>query len=89
MLVFDTLYSDVDHHTKDLIIQMFGTGLEIMMGSVPKQKGGKDCGVFAIAICTSLAYTQLSNTYRYNQIVMRNHLIQCYENMSLSLFPSV
>ena len=60
------------------------------MEKAHKQKGVKDCGVFAIAIVTSLAHFGLNGamacTY-FNQSGMRDHLLLCFENMCLAPFP--
>lgn len=81
MLVFDTLYSDIDNHTKQLVMKIFEEGREVRMENGPRQEGIKDCGIFAIAICTSLAYSQLPSSIAFKQSVMRSHLVHCYENI--------
>ena len=47
ILIFDSLYLDVDEHnyTKELITEMLGMGLDIRLEKAPKQKGVKNCGV--------------------------------------------
>ena len=37
---------------------------------IPKQVGGQDCGVFAIAIATALAYGLNAATLKFNQVAM-------------------
>ena len=86
VLIFDSLYLDVDERTKELITEMLGMGLDIRMEKAPKQKGVKDCGVFAIAVCTSFAYK--CGCFTFKQSVMRDHLIHCYENVCLVPFPA-
>ena len=68
---------------------MFGRGpveVEVTIGA-PKQK---ECGVFVIAVCTSLAYYYSQHAplkLLFNQNVMRDHLIQCYINKCMTIFP--
>ena len=63
---------------------MFGRGpveVEVTIGS-PKQK--------VIAVCTSLAYYYSQHAplkLLFNQNVMRDHLIQCYINKCMTIFP--
>ena len=89
VLVFDTLYSTVDKLTKELILNTFGVR-QLRMEKAHKQKGVKDCGVFAIAIATSLAHFGLNGAMActsFNQSGMRDHLLLCFENMCLTPFP--
>ena len=70
--VYDTLYSDIDDTTKKLIHSATNSKLDIVLESVQKQEGGQDCGVFAIAICTSLLG---GYTMKFSQALLRPHLI--------------
>ncbi len=92
--VYDSIYSTIDASTKELIARNFGIDpieFEVVLDA-PKQKGIKDCGIFAIAICMSLA-DHYSNPWQravslsLNQNVMRDHLIECYINKCMKLFP--
>ena len=38
VMIFDTLYTDVHKHTKELIMEMFGMSLEIRMEKAPNRK---------------------------------------------------
>ena len=89
VLVFDTLYSTVDKLTKELILNTFGVR-QLRMEKAHKQKGVKDCGVFAIAIATSLAHFGLNGAMActsFNQSGMRDHLLLCFENICLTPIP--
>ena len=50
IFAYDTLYSDVTLDTKQLITKMLGISQVEVVCDIQKQKGGKDCGLFAIAI---------------------------------------
>jgi hypothetical protein len=56
--------------------------------NVARQVGSQDCAVFAIAFMTSLAYDEDATTVKFKQEKMRDHLISCFENNSLTPFPS-
>ena len=89
VLVFDTLYSNVDKLTNELIMKMFGVQ-KLRMEKAPKQKGGKDCGLFAIAIATAFAHFGLDGAMAstsFTQCGMRDLLLICFENMCLAPFP--
>ena len=87
VMVFDSLYSSVDQATRDLILQLFGTEVNIKLEKSPQQLGGKDCGVFAVAICTSLANGIHPGSISFDQNAMRHHLVKCYEQFCLT--PSI
>lgn len=89
IFVYDTLYSDVTLDTKQLITKMFGIPQVEVVHDIQKQKGGKDCGLFAIAICTALAYhygVGLPLNLTFNQTKMRQHLMQCFVNKHMTIF---
>ena len=53
-----------------------------------KQVGTEDCGLFAIANCICLAERK-SLSGNYDQTKMRLHLVNCIENLNLTVFPYV
>lgn len=55
--------------------------------SVGKQKGSTECGLYAIAIATSLAHNIDPVTIIYRQEEMRAHYAQCQENGKMEPFP--
>ena len=59
--------------------------MKIEIADMQVQKDSADCGLFAIAIATSLLY---DINLSYNQDKMRDHLLYCLEHGSLSVFPS-
>ncbi len=83
--VFDSLFSSVDPSTTKLVTQLFGEDASIEKACGPNQVGGDDCGVFAIATCTSLAHG--CQPREFDRQHMRAHLLKCFENFCLTLFP--
>ncbi len=84
--IFDSVFSAVDEVTMKLVTQLFGPDVAIKMEGGPKQDGGSDCGVFAIATSTAQA-----NGYRSGKFIqgrMRAHLVNCFESLSLTVFPA-
>ena len=83
--MFDSLYSSVDGMTIKLLTKLFGAGVVIEMGTCPQQNGAADCGVFAIATCVALANHRQPE--KVVQEKMREHIVKCFENLSLTAFP--
>ena len=86
--VYDTSFDKSDYESRCIVKQIFlvKDGNKIKMVPIQKQKGTKDCGLFTIAIMTSLAYENPSDvTYKQNSL--RSHLIECFKNKSMLLFP--
>lgn len=83
--VFDSLYSFLDKATTALVLRVFHGSTMVKLEQGPKQVGFVDCGLFAIATATSLVTGIHANSY--NQSLMREHLIQCFESMHLLPFP--
>ena len=82
--VFDSLYSSVDEATTKFLRHLFGPCV-IEVGDSPMQNGGTDCGLYAIATCVSLANNQKPG--RFIQGNMSAHLVMCFENCLLTMFP--
>ena len=55
---------------------------------IHRQTGGQDCGVYAIAILTALAFCHDPAKIKFNQSAMRLHLIKCLEMGAFSPFPT-
>ncbi len=52
--VYDSMYSELDPDTEKVVFNLFGT-VKLNFVNVQKQKGGSDCGLFAIAISTAIS----------------------------------
>ena len=91
--VYDSVYRTLDALTKDAIIRKFqcaGTcdPPVIKLMNFQKQKGSIDCGVFAIAVITALAFGQEPSTLKFIQEKMRPHLSTCFQNEKMTPFPT-
>ena len=87
--IYDTLFSKLDAEGRHIIKQMFGLKQMkcINMVKVQKQQGTKDCGLFAIAMMTSLAHDEDPSDITYDQSKFRSHLIKCFVAQQLTTFP--
>ena len=78
--VYDTVYSEIDSQTNQMIDRMFDDVMDISIFiNIDKQKGGTDCGVLCISVTTNYCNN-------YTQSLLRSHLITCFENFYLTTF---
>ena len=83
--LYDTVYSNIDQPTKALLIEIFNEGVQITMDDhLQKQNGDRDCGVFCIAITTSLLHNLMPGPFV--QSLLRSHFIHCLENKLMMPF---
>ena len=80
------MYDSIDDTTSKAIHSIFDGKMQInLVKDIQKQKGVTDCGIFAIAIATSLLHKIPIKTF--NQLLLRPHLISCFENYKITPFP--
>ena len=89
VLVYDSVYQTLDSTTNSIILNFFPTSTSAELVEINRQTGGEDCGVFAIAIATALAFSKNPVAITFNQPTMRSHLVACFEKGTFSLFPTV
>ena len=80
--VYDSMYQSIGSHTKKQIASLLHTDssdIKIHMINTQRQTGGSDCGLFAIAFATAIAFGLQPEDYCFNQAKMREHLIRCLE----------
>ena len=91
--VYDSVYCCLDPITKEAIINKFkvnsGKPPEVKVIKFQKQKGSSDCGVFAIAAITVVAFGQEPSMSKFDQEKMRPHLLTCFQNKKMMPFPTV
>ena len=61
--------------------------VKIKVVNVARQEGNTDCGLYAVAMMTSIAYKEDPVTVVYSQADLRIHLQQCFEQGFLEKFP--
>ena len=90
--VYDSLNSSVDLETQAILTKLLRTPKDIFtiqIAKVNKQSETNDCGAFAVAYCTSLAFGQDPSSVVYSQEHLRHHLLTCLENQKMSIFPTI
>ena len=87
----DSLFKSINTETKSIILNLFQPNnvSEPMIKLVrsQQQKGTKDCGVFAIAMETTIALGHNPSNVVFNQTLMRAHLVDCLKERKFTLFP--
>ena len=83
--IFDSIFSSLD---KDILSNIFkNNSLCFKNADVHKQKGVKDCGLFAIAFATHLANGTSPTCVSFDQSSLRTHLVSCISQNVINLFP--
>ena len=73
---YDSLYKEIDASTQEVVYNIFGA-VKFNFVPIQKQKGGSECGLFAIAISTAICKGLDPIVVTFNQAAMRDHLIEC------------
>ena len=84
--IYDSLYQDIDNATRCKIEKVFGSSITFNLPDVQKQVGFTDCGLFAIAFATNLAFGKISK-FEFKQGSLRPHLKACFEEKCIHAFP--
>ena len=82
---------ETDEATDRILLKLLHTSespMTVEVMNVQQQRGGSDCGVFAVAFATALVFGQCPTLRRYNQKSMRKHLLDCLESQNIEPFPS-
>ena len=89
--VYDSMYNSLGSHTQNQIAALLHTdrsSISIEMMNVQVQAGGSDCGPFAIAFATALAFGKNPEDYYFDQDALRPHLIKCFESGKMDIYSS-
>ena len=90
MLVYDSAFTRWNDAAVCLLKRQFQcsvSNIAIVKG-VQKQHGGKECGLYAIANATSVAFGKDPSKMSYQESVMREPLYQCFSRETLEVFPT-
>ena len=88
--IYDSLQLSPTLQTQTVIARYLKSKLHsirMKVANVGTQKGSSDCGLYAIAMMTSLANNDDPVNLVYNQQELRIHLQQCFENGAIEKFP--
>lgn len=89
VIIFDSLYTSIDGDTKAVITNIFqvSDSPTVKYVKTQEQAGMNDCGLFAIATATAIAFGSDPSSLTFNQGEMRQHLYQSFEEGLLTEFP--
>ena len=88
--VYDSLFTYPDKEMERVIVNLFqwnSTEVVVKFARCQKQKGGADCGLFAIAFATAIAFGKQPGKIKFVQEELRSHLVTCLNKGEMSLFP--
>ena len=89
--VYDSLTFGLSTSIKRTIASLVHTDkptIAIQRAPMQLQRGGSDCGLFAIASATAICNGQYPESIQFDQSQMRPHLLKCLEDKLLLPFPS-
>ena len=89
--IFDSVFTSTDAETRKMIVNLFQTtkNSKFTCAKIQRQIGANDCGLFAIAVATSIAFGLDSVGIHFQQREMRHHLLHCFEKEQMTPFPTV
>ena len=88
--VYDSMYPSAGTFVKAQIAALLHTespAIRLQFMNVQMQAGGYDCGLFAVAFATALAFGEPPGQYHFAQEKMHHHLWSCFERGQISMFP--
>jgi hypothetical protein len=62
--------------------------IRVEIKKVQQQENGVDCGLYAIAFATTLAFGEDPTKVMYDPLQLRGHLISCFEDGKMRKFPT-
>ena len=90
--IYDSKYSSPIMTTVDLILDLIKCEQDtVTINSVKMQEqlGSDACGVFAVAVATALCHKEDPSTIQWNQNLMWQHILECFEAGKMTLFPPI
>lgn len=86
--VYYSVYTSVSALTRTRVTSIFqpnaGKKPRLKVMKMQKQVGAQDCGLFAVAIATAI----LLEHDPLARLIMRHHLVECFQERSLKQFPA-
>ena len=91
VLVYDSWYTKWDESTISMFTKQFrcNTHSIKVLDKIQKQQGGTECGLYAIANATSIAYGRDPSQLLHCEKEMRQHLFNCFSQKHLKPFPLI
>ena len=90
IVLYDSSSLNINEHLKWLLSKLVCTQkpqFTVRIASLAKQSGNSDCGLYAIAYITHLAFGLDPSLFVFKQQALRSHFIHCIEQKTISPFP--
>ena len=94
-VVYDSLHCGNESSYQDKFLRQMAYMLmprsrhmTLLTADIQKQEGNSDCGLFAVAVATSLCCGVLPQDNTWKQSEMRKHLARCFIEGVLTEFPT-
>ena len=91
VIVYDSLNLRLSKSLKNIVADLIHTSnstIVIKYANMQYQRGGSDCGLFAIATACVVCNGDDPTSLHFEQPLMREHLLKALESKKLSPFPS-
>ena len=88
---YDSANTILTFDTEKIISKLIPTTkfqIEVDIMKMTKQVGSNDCGLYTIAVATSLAHQVDPTTVIFEENEMRSHLAECFMKQKLTSFPT-
>ena len=88
--VFDSFYNSLDMRSKAQICSLWqpsGDKITLRLANIQIQPNNADCGLFAIACATEVAFSRDPTMCYWDSGLMRDHLAGCLERGKMETFP--
>ena len=88
--LYDSLFTTASTETLKIVAQLIQSKqreFTIQIMNIKKQTNTVDCGLYSIAVLTSLLLGQDPTTVVYNDKELRSHLVKVLEAKMITLFP--
>ena len=90
--IYDSLQTTLNLDSETVIAKyLYSKSSHVVMKfvNIALQSGSTECGLYAIAIMTALAFRQDPALLVFDQNSLRTHLGECFEAGNIQLFPTV
>ena len=83
------MYEELEPNTQEVVFSIIWYSVKFNFVSVQKQKGGRDCGLFAITIATAISNGMDPSKIEFDQAAMHSHLVASNDSISKLLTRSL
>ena len=88
--VYDSVFDSPNTAVYTVACNLFSVEDDLSVVMVPMQKqaaGSNNCGLFSIAVATTLAFDSTPSKLQFVESEMRSHLKTCFEKGAMSMYP--